>query len=299
MAVMFICFLFVCDNIIYPNINLSVGDVNNEIGTKVNVSEHAHVNDEGSGKVLALTGAIVGVGGLVAKSIAKAPMSPLQKAGAVLVGAVMGGLAQKALNNWNENVGAGGTSSTTSINSTVSEFIDDSQVSLLHNTLFQLEIIYLGCLYLVFLIVIQLMFKLYLKDNVKLSLDKLLGNNLNTRLEYYLNKIVHLNKRMNIFWMWFGVLVIMYIISLLIRLNYLMRIKLDDAINAHLSLHPLKDNLYITDRSIEEMLSYLYIGNYICLVFIFLLMIQIICRFNLEKNVMLNLSLMLGIKCNN
>lgn len=78
-----------------------------------------------------------------------------------------------------------------------------------------------------------------------------------------------------------------------------MCIKLDDAINADLPLHPLKYNLYITDRSIEEMLSYLYIGNYICLVFIFLLMIQIICRFNLENNVMLNLSLMLGIKCNN
>jgi hypothetical protein len=52
-------------------------------------------------------------------------------------------------------------------------------------------------------------------------------------------------------------MVITYGISIFVRLNYLIRSKLSDAINAHLSLHPLKDNLHITDRSIEEMLSYL------------------------------------------
>jgi hypothetical protein len=97
-GILLIYFIFVCENVMLSNIVCSVGD-NNQIGTNVNMEGHVHINDENSGKSWALAGAIVGVGGVVAKSIAKAPMPPLQKAGAVVVGAVIGGVAQKALDN--------------------------------------------------------------------------------------------------------------------------------------------------------------------------------------------------------
>ena len=60
---------------------------------------------------------------------------------------------------------------------------------------------------------------------------------------------------------------------------------MDNLVNAHLSLHPLKDNLYITDRSIEEVLLYLQWGNYICLIILFILMVQIIFKFHFNKDI--------------
>jgi L-asparagine transporter-like permease len=90
---------------------------------------------------------------------------------------------------------------------------------------------------------------------------------------------------MSIFWMWFGIIAVTYGISLLIRLSYLMRTKIGDAINAHLSLHPLKDNLHLTDRSIEEMLSYLQWGNYICLVTLICLIVILLYRFHFNREI--------------
>jgi hypothetical protein len=90
---------------------------------------------------------------------------------------------------------------------------------------------------------------------------------------------------MSIFWIWLGILAVTYGISRFTYGLYLVRTKLDDGINAHLSLHPLKDNLYITDRSIEEMLSYLYIGNYICLVTLIFLILILLYRFHFNKEI--------------
>jgi hypothetical protein len=77
--------------------------------------------------------------------------------------------------------------------------VDDSQVSLLQNTLFQLEFLYLIVLYIILLIVIQLIFKLHFKESVNLNLSKLLGANINNKVEYYLNKVILLNKKMSVF----------------------------------------------------------------------------------------------------
>jgi hypothetical protein len=192
--------LFVCDSTLLPNTILGIDEVNTNIGTNVKLEGQVHVNDREAGKSFALTGAMIGIGGLVGKTIAKAPMPPLQKAGAVVIGAVVGGVTQKVIDNWSGNVGASSTSSTTSsLGGTISKLVDDSQVSLLQNTLFQFNIVYLGCLYLVLLLIIQLVFKLYFKDNVTLNLSKLLGKSLNNKLEYYLNKIINLNKKMSVF----------------------------------------------------------------------------------------------------
>jgi energy-coupling factor transporter transmembrane protein EcfT len=91
LVIFFVYFLLICDNIILQNVILSVGDINNEIGTKVNVSGHVHVNDAQSGKALAATGYGLGVGALVGKAVVKAPIPPLVKAGLVIAGAAAGG----------------------------------------------------------------------------------------------------------------------------------------------------------------------------------------------------------------
>ena len=283
---LFIYFVFVCDNVILSNIISYVGD-NNQIGTSVNVSGHVHMNDAQAGKSLANHAGIVGGMGVgaayVGRAVARSPIPPLAKAGIVIVGAAAGGVIEKATNKWDGNIGT--SSSTSGTNSTISKLVGDSQVSLLQETLFQLEIVYLGVMYIVFILVVQLIFKLYLNDSVNLNLSRFLGVGFNSKLEYYLNKIILLNKKMSIFWTWFGIIVVTYLINRLIRLNYLMSTKIGDAVNAHLSLHPLKDNLHITDRSIEEMLSYLQWGNYICLVTLICLTIILLYRFHYNKEI--------------
>jgi hypothetical protein len=49
-----------------------------------------------------------------------------------------------------------------------------------------------------YLLIIQLIFKLYFKDEVNLNLSNLLGNNVNKKIELYLNKAIKLNKQMSI-----------------------------------------------------------------------------------------------------
>ena len=286
LVVLFIYFLVIFDGVLLGNIVCNVGDVNNEIGTKVNVSGHVHVNDGEAGKSLTNHVGIVGGMGVgvigVGRAVARAPIPPLAKAGVVLVGAAVGGVVEKIINN-SGNVG---TSSRSSINNgIISKLIDDSQVSVLQENFFLQMIFYLGCLYLVSFLVTQLIFKLYFKDSVTLDLSRFLGANLNSKLEYYLNKIILLNKRMSIFWMWFGILVIMYLISRFSYANYLMRTKIDDAINAHISFYPLKDNLHFTDGSLEEMLLYLQWGNYMCLVTLICLTVILLFRFHFNKNI--------------
>jgi hypothetical protein len=198
--VLFIYFLVIFDGVLLGNIVCNVGDVNNEIGTKVNVSGHVHVNDGEAGKSLTNHVGIVGGMGVgvigVGRAVARAPIPPLAKAGVVLVGAAVGGVVEKIINN-SGNVG---TSSRSSINNgIISKLIDDSQVSVLQENFFLQMIFYLGCLYLVSFLVTQLIFKLYFKDSVTLDLSRFLGANLNSKLEYYLNKIILLNKRMSIF----------------------------------------------------------------------------------------------------
>jgi hypothetical protein len=195
---LFIYFLFVCDNITPQNIILSVGDVNNNIGTHVNTNVNLNVNDERSGSSIAVTGAMVGVGAAVGKAIAKSPMPPLQKAGAIVGASVLGGVGQALIAGLSGNIGVGGASSNT--NNGVNKFLGSSHVSILENSLSLQEVIYFTCIYMILLLIILLVFKLHFNNYINLNLSKTLGNNTNSKIEYYLNKIIKLNKQMSVFW---------------------------------------------------------------------------------------------------
>lgn len=61
--------------------------------------------------------------------------------------------------------------------------------------LFDIQGLNATCLSLIIILIIQIIFKFYLKDSIKLNLFNILGINLNNNLEYYLNKIIILNKK--------------------------------------------------------------------------------------------------------
>jgi hypothetical protein len=216
-SILFVCILSIYNNITPSDIICNVGDINNEIGTKINnnmnLQGHVHVNDKEAGKTIAtqvgITGAMVGGALGVGKAIAKSPMPPLQKATAVVVSSVVTGAAQAGISVFNNTLSKNvnpssivnsksGTVST-NINDITSKFVSDSQSSPLHDIFYSLEIIDYACLTILYILIIQLVYKLFLKDNINLRLFKVLGDNFNNKIEFYLNKIIKLNKQMSIF----------------------------------------------------------------------------------------------------
>jgi hypothetical protein len=184
----------------------------------INLHGHISIGKEGAkaigqgistiGSQIGLGATIVGVSIAVGKAVTKASLPPLQKAGFLVGSGLAASLGHSMISTLNrnqvlsENINTSTASSTTStatnINSNISKFIDDSQSSTLQDLLFQLEAMDYVCLSLIYILIIQLVFKLYFKDNVNLNLSKLLPNNINNKMEFYLNKIIKLNKQMSI-----------------------------------------------------------------------------------------------------
>lgn len=207
--------LFLCSyyKIIFIDILHNVEDSNNN----VNLHAHGHVSlDKYGAKAIGqglstigsqigLGATMVGVSTAVCKALAKSSIPPLQKAGLIVGASVIGGLGHSRISALNrsditiENITTTSVSST-DISSHVNKLVDDSHISSLQESLFYGEMMSYVCLGLIYILIIQLVFKLYFKDKINLNLSKLLGNNINTKLEFYLNKIIKLNKQMSIVW---------------------------------------------------------------------------------------------------
>ncbi len=197
------------------------------INDKDGVNLHGHVNvtkeaaqelSKGMstiGSQLGLGGTMVGVGTAVGKVIAKSGMPPLQKAGIVVGGAVLSGYAHSSISSINRNnikLENNESATNENIGSNISKFIDDSSYSPLETLLSNLEGISITCLSLISILIIQIIFKLYLKDNIKLNFSNILGISNNSKLQYYVNKIISLNKKMSTIYIW--LIIILVIVGL-------------------------------------------------------------------------------------
>lgn len=197
---------------------------------KNNINLHGHVSlDKEAGKAIAqgmntigsnigLGATIAGIGTAVGKTIAKSSLPPMQKAGIVVGASMMTGLFHSKITTSNRNKVTDeyfknnevSTNNSSNIdNSTVSKFIDDSTPSSpLEDLLLNLEITSYVCISMVVLLAIQLFFKLHIKDNIQLNLSWIMGIKLNTTLQIYINKIITLNKKMSIFYIWFILIIL-------------------------------------------------------------------------------------------
>src|ERR1700744_624202 len=177
------------------------------------VNLHGHVSvDKEAGKAigqglqtigsqLGLGATIAGVATAVSKAVAKSGMPPIQKAGVVVSSGIAAGFGHTFLSSINRKaVTAENTfpSVESKTNSLVKNFLNDSNSSPLQDFLFSGEMLTYVSLSLTYILVIQLIFKLYFKDTVNLNLDKFLGINVNNKVEFYLNKTIKLNKQMSI-----------------------------------------------------------------------------------------------------
>lgn len=183
-------FLFIYDNIVYTDTIFCIKD-------SKDINLHGHVSlDKEAGKAIGqglstigsqigLGATMVGVSTAVGKVIAKFSMPPVQKAGVVVGGALMAGFGHSIVSTINRNTISSENSSNfvnNSINPNVNKFIDDSSFSPLQVLLFDIHGINVTFLSLISILNIQLVFKFYLKDNVKKNLSSILGVYMNNKI---------------------------------------------------------------------------------------------------------------------
>jgi len=172
------------------------------------------------GSQIGLGASIVGIGA-VGKGIAKSAMPPVQKAGVIVGSSLIAGLGHSIISNVNRNkvlqgnISTKSTTTSDSANDVLNKLIDNTTPSSpLENLLFDIEALNYICISLVIILIIQILFKFYLKDSISLNLSKILGTNLNNKLEYYLNIILKLNKKMSFIYIW------LILVALLVGLSF-------------------------------------------------------------------------------
>ena len=239
------------------------------------------------GTQIGLGATMVGASTAVGKAVAKSSIPPLQKAGFIVGSGLTAGLGHSMITTYNrakvlsESVNTSTVSnlasSSSNVSSNVNKFLGDSQYSPLQYLLFQFEAMDYVCLSLIYLLIIQLVFKLYFKDNVNLNLSELLGNNFNSKMEYYLNKVIRLNKRMSTIWIWFGLIVLILGLSISTYIINNVYINIDNFINLH-NLYKssyINNDMCITKKSIINLLFNLLLINYLSITIIIFLIMQL------------------------
>jgi hypothetical protein len=210
-----------------------------------------------------------------------------KKAGIIAGISVIGGLAHSRISTMNRN-----TINSTSIlnnetSSNVNKFLDDSHVSSLQDLLFNLEMMNYVCLSLIYILIIQLVFKLHFKDTVNLNFFNLLSSITKIKLEYFFNKIVKLNKQISMIWIWIGLVVIMFASSLDAYTLHNLCVNIDSYVNTHNSISSnINDNsILIENKSILDISLNLKLINYMSLISIVSLTGLIMLKFHSSKNI--------------
>jgi hypothetical protein len=156
----------------------------------INLHGHVSVNKEAGkaigqglqtiGSQIGLGATMAGVAGAVGKALTKSGMPPLQKAGVILGSSVISGLAHSRISIMNKNMTNNtdlNTSSSIDSNSNISKFLSESISSPLQDLLNNFEMTNYVCLSLIYIIIIQLLFKMYFKDEINLKKNIMLNAN--------------------------------------------------------------------------------------------------------------------------
>jgi hypothetical protein len=141
---------------------------------------------------------MAGISSAVGKAISKSSVPPLQKATVIIGASIIGGFGSSRINYFNKgNITIENTISNTNNSSSINKLIDNSIISPLQESLLYGEYMSYICLSIIYVLIIQLIFKLYFKDKINFNFFKLLSNNIISKLEFYINKIISLNKQMS------------------------------------------------------------------------------------------------------
>lgn len=152
------------------------------------------------GRNIGIAGTIAGVSGAVGKAIAKSSLPPLQKAGIVVGSGIAGGAIHVGTSVLNRVVNTSSNTPPTSIiissNNGVNKLIPGSEYSDLMLLILSIDTLTCVCLGFITILFMMILFKFYLnEDKVKMNLSSLIGDKMNNNLNYYLIKLIKLNKK--------------------------------------------------------------------------------------------------------
>ncbi len=220
----------------------------NDKDNGVNIHGHINMTKEAAesisqsittvGSNLGLGATIAGVGTAVGKSVAKSAMPPLQKAGIIVGGALTAGFGHSIITTVNRNQvkleNLSNPDNVSNLSSNINKLLDDSSTwSPLETLLFDIKGLNTICLGLIIILVIQIIFKFYIKDKVILNFSNKLGVTINNKLEYYINKIIMLNKKMSIIYIWVIIFILLCALSFSIYASDELFNNLDNYITVH------------------------------------------------------------------
>ncbi len=143
----------------------------------------------------------VGFATVVSKGIIKTQMPPLQRVGAAVARVIIGGLVYSKLSRIKNNINIKNDIMNNVCSSNSNGLNGDDLISSpLEGLLLDLELTNYVCVYMLIVLIIQIFFKLHLTNSLRLNLNWILGNKLNNNLEFYINKIISLNKKLSMFY---------------------------------------------------------------------------------------------------
>lgn len=270
----------------------------------IDLHAHGHISvDKEAGKAigtglstlgsqLGLGTTMAAIGSAVGASIAKSGMPPLQKAALIVGSAAAAGVGHSFISAANRDAVRTENSTTSAgeaanIGSHVSKLVDDSQISPLQEVLFNGEILNSIGLTVLYVLIIQFIYKLYIKEKINLNWSWFVGTNINNKFEFYFNKMIKLNKQMSIGWIWLGLTLIMLILGANFYVLYKLDMNLDSFIEGYISFNPnyLENVSYIPTKGIGNIISTLYMINIITLISCTLLIAGVIWKFHFNKNI--------------
>lgn len=119
-------------------------------------------------------------------------------------------------------------------NTNVNKLLDSDIASdPLCNLLFNLEIISFTCISLLIILSIQIITKTIVKDKIELNMSNLIGIYANNNLEYYINNIIVLNKRMSTVYIYILLLLLLFALGLMAYISEDLYYNIDMYVSVH------------------------------------------------------------------
>jgi len=193
-----ICFANDNDNInLHGHVNMT-----KEAATEISIGISKVGSQLGSGA------SIAGIAGAVGKAIAKSSIPPVQKAAIIIGSGLIGGLIHSGVSHINrasvlENMIRNNNIS--DIDKSINKLVDDTITNPLEGLLFSIQGINTICLTFTLILIIQLFIRFHVKESIN-------NNILGTTLNKYLNKLIVLNKKVSVVYIW--LILIMLLIGL-------------------------------------------------------------------------------------
>jgi len=251
----FICIPFIVVYIVYNYFYTHI-DIIFNVKQNNDINLHGHVNlDKEAGKAIgqgiSTIGANIGLGasitGLsmaVAKGTAKSSLPPIQKAGVIIAAGMLGGITHSSISDMNRaralnesNKISPNDTANTNINLDIPKLVDDSMTSSpLENLLFNIEVISSICISLLIILNIQIIIKYFITERFKLNIPNITGGTINNKIEYYINKIILLNKNMSNIYIFIIILLLLLSLGLIIYISMDIHSNIDMYISVHNNL---------------------------------------------------------------